>query len=67
MAPEVLRNPASHLQESAAVSQEVLAAKGIRPYDEKVRRQCPSPHKTHACFLCERDTLLHLTSYLLSN
>jgi serine/threonine protein kinase len=37
MAPEVLRNPASHLQESAAVSYEVLGAKGIRPYDEKVR------------------------------
>ncbi|KAG2499344.1 hypothetical protein HYH03_002919 [Edaphochlamys debaryana] len=32
MAPEVLVNPATHTQESAAVSLQLLASKGIRPY-----------------------------------
>lgn len=36
MAPEVLRNPASQLQESPAVSAAVLQAKGITPYTSKV-------------------------------
>ncbi|KAL6766001.1 kinase-like domain-containing protein, partial [Haematococcus lacustris] len=36
MAPEVLRNPASQLQESSDVTLEQLQAKGIKPYDDKV-------------------------------
>ncbi|KAG2442861.1 hypothetical protein HXX76_002940 [Chlamydomonas incerta] len=36
MAPEVLINPATHLQESAAVTAPQLAAKNIRPYTAAV-------------------------------
>ncbi|GFR41246.1 hypothetical protein Agub_g1920 [Astrephomene gubernaculifera] len=36
MAPEVLMNPATHTQESSAVTPTVLASKGIRPYTAAV-------------------------------
>ena len=36
---QVLANPSSELQEATDISREQLKAVGIRPYDEKVRRQ----------------------------
>lgn len=37
MAPEVLRNPASTMQEGPAVLMNALDVRNIKPYDEKVR------------------------------
>ena len=38
---QVLANPSADIQESPAVTKADLKQRGIRPYDEKVRRSTP--------------------------